>query len=361
MRVLYFGTYERHYPRNAQVVSCLRRAGVDVVEHHVALWEATRHKFRLGARQAARLALAQIRLLRAPRFDFDLLVVGYPGHFDIARARRVARGRPVVFNPLVSLADTVVDDRQLVAARSMKASALDRIDRRAFQGADLVVADTDAHASFFAGRFGLQPERLAVCFVGADDALFTPGNGTREPFGALFVGKLIPLHGLETIIAAARLVPEIPFRIVGSGQLEGALHSVPTNVRWEPWIDYERLPDAYRSAGCALGVFGTSAKAGRVIPNKAFQALATSTPLVTGDTPGARELVTDGSDALLVPVGDAAALAAAVRRLAGDRHLAGEIGARGRQTYERRASEEILGQRWRRLLEELLERVERVG
>ena len=29
MRVLYFGTYERGYPRNAQVISCLRRAGVD--------------------------------------------------------------------------------------------------------------------------------------------------------------------------------------------------------------------------------------------------------------------------------------------------------------------------------------------
>ena len=30
MRVLYFGTYEQDYPRNAQVISCLRRAGVDV-------------------------------------------------------------------------------------------------------------------------------------------------------------------------------------------------------------------------------------------------------------------------------------------------------------------------------------------
>ena len=39
MRVLYFGTYERDYPRNAQVISCLRRAGVEVSERHVAVWE----------------------------------------------------------------------------------------------------------------------------------------------------------------------------------------------------------------------------------------------------------------------------------------------------------------------------------
>ena len=32
MRALYFGTYDRGYPRNAQVISCLRGAGVDVVE-----------------------------------------------------------------------------------------------------------------------------------------------------------------------------------------------------------------------------------------------------------------------------------------------------------------------------------------
>ena len=42
MRVLYFGTYERDYPRNAQVISCLRRAWVDVRERHVPVWEGSR-------------------------------------------------------------------------------------------------------------------------------------------------------------------------------------------------------------------------------------------------------------------------------------------------------------------------------
>ena len=128
----------------------------------------------------------------------------------------------------------------------------------------------------------------------------------------------------------------------------------PTNVRWEAWVEYERLPDLYRSAGCALGVFGTSDKAARVIPNKAFQALACGAPLVTADTPAARELLTDGRDALLVPAGDADALAVAVRRLAGDRELTDEIAARGRETYVGRASEPVLGARWRALLEGLV-------
>ena len=121
-----------------------------------------------------------------------------------------------------------------------------------------------------------------------------------------------------------------------------------------PWIDYERLPRELAGAGCALGIFGTTAKAARVIPNKAFQALACGTPLITGDTPAARELLRDGESALLVPPGDPAALAGAVRRLAGDGELAERIGAGGRDAYERYASEAVLGRRWRALIEELL-------
>src|SRR5213080_2738991 len=91
MRVLYFGTYERDYPRNAQVISCLRGAGVDVVEHHVDVWDRDEHKFRAGPAAAARIALAELRLIPRPKAEFDLVIVGYPGHFDVPRARKVAR------------------------------------------------------------------------------------------------------------------------------------------------------------------------------------------------------------------------------------------------------------------------------
>ena len=93
-----------------------------------------------------------------------------------------------------------------------------------------------------------------------------------------------------------------------------------------------------------------------MIPNKAFQALACGIPLVTADTPAARELLRDEESALLVPPGDPAALAAAVRRLAGDEELSRRIGAGGLAAYGEHASEEVLGDRWRGLLEAELER-----
>jgi glycosyltransferase involved in cell wall biosynthesis len=118
-----------------------------------------------------------------------------------------------------------------------------------------------------------------------------------------------------------------------------------------PWVEYERLAAEHHAAGAALGIFGGSEKAARVIPNKAFQALACGTPLVTADTPAARELLVDGASALLVPPGDPDALATALRRLAADPELAGRLGAGGLEAYREHASEDVLGRRWRDLLE----------
>ena len=351
MRALYFGTYEREYPRNAQVISCLRGAGVEVLERHLPLWEGARHKFSPGAGAVVRAVAAEARLSFTSLPDADVVIVGYPGHLDMLAATRIGRRLPVVFNPLVSLEDTMVDDRRLVKRGSPIARAIRLVDRTAFQRADLVVADTSAHASYFGERFGLTADRLAVCFVGAEDRLFTPGDRGHAPFQALFVGKLIPLHGLDTILAAAAGCPGIEFRIVGSGQLDEVLADRSPNVRWEPWADYELLPGLYRSAGCALGIFGTSEKTSRVIPNKAYQALATATPLITADTPAARELLAHERDALLVPPGDAEALAHAIRRLAADPELAHKLSASGLAVYRERASEKALGARWRDLLE----------
>jgi glycosyltransferase involved in cell wall biosynthesis len=337
------------------VISCLRGAGVDVVERHASVWDRSRHKWSLGIGAAASLALAEARLLLGSRRSrFDALIVGYPGHFDLPVASRIARGRPVIFNPLVSLHETLVEDRERFAAGSAQARFLRRVDRIALRRADLVVADTEQNARHLAELGPLPAERLAVCFVGAEERLFRPGWQPPESFSALFVGKLIPLHGLETILAAAERAPEIPFRVVGSGQLDALLHKRPPNVEWVEWVEYERLPEEIQRAGCVLGVFGTSAKAGRVIPNKAFQALACGAPLITADTPAAHELLRDGESALLVPPGDPEALAAAVRRLAGEPGLARSIGAGGLAAYQAQASEEVLGERWRGLVERLV-------
>jgi glycosyltransferase involved in cell wall biosynthesis len=333
------------------VISCLRRAGAQVTERHASVWEGEEHKWKAGIGALARVAAAEAKLLRRVPEDFDVVLVGYPGQLDLPAARRVARGKPIVFNPLVSLWDTWVSDRGRFGPGSAAARALARIDRAAFRAADLVVADTQQSATFFAQISGLPSSRFAVCLVGAEERVFHPPWESTQDF--LFVGKLIPLHGLETILAAARLVPDLTITIAGRGQLEPVLEARPPNVDWVPWIEYERLSDAYRSARCALGIFGTSPKAGRVIPNKVFQAIACGTPVITADTPAARELLVDGESAFLVPPGDPDALADALRRAAGEPGVRARVAQGGLRAYREHASEDVLGRRWRTLLEEL--------
>src|SRR5918995_33052 len=89
---------------------------------------------------------------------------------DLGAARRA----PVVFNPLVSLADTLVEDRGRFRPGSLAERALRTIDRRALRSAEIVVADTSAHAEFLARLAGLPRDRLEVCFVGAEERLFQP-------------------------------------------------------------------------------------------------------------------------------------------------------------------------------------------
>ena len=350
MRVLVFGTYERGYPRNAVTLGALRRAGAEVVEHNADVWQGTTN-WTAGAGMLARVAAAQARLVaRRPGGRFDAVVVPYPALLDVPAARLCAPGVPLILDALVSLSDTFVADRARFRAGSPAARALQAVDRAALRGADLVVADTEAGAAFLRRLGGLPRERVAVVPVGAEEPRFAPGWTPVDP--PLFVGKLIPLHGLGTILEAARRAPDVRVRVVGSGQLEGVLAERPGNVEWLPWLPYARLPGALRRARCALGVFGTSDKAHRVIPNKAYQALACGVPLVTGDTPGARELLVDGESALLVPPGDPDALAAALRRVREDDALTERLSAGGLSVFRKHASMEVIARRWATLLEQ---------
>src|SRR5919199_126603 len=111
MRICYFGTYERDYPRNTLTIAGLREAGVTVFECHEPVWEHQRDKSqtyrgRKALAMLLRLIVAYVRL--AVRYfsvpTHDAIVVGYVGQFDMLLARILAwtHAVPLVFNPLVS-------------------------------------------------------------------------------------------------------------------------------------------------------------------------------------------------------------------------------------------------------------------
>jgi glycosyltransferase involved in cell wall biosynthesis len=107
-----------------------------------------------------------------------------------------------------------------------------------------------------------------------------------------------------------------------------------------------------READLCLGIFGETGKASRVVPNKVYEAMAAGRPVITGDSPAARELLTNGTDCLLCRRGDPEALAEAIMLLRSDEALAERLALAGRRLFQEKASPVMIG---RKLVERLEE------
>jgi len=333
-RVIAWGSYDESKPRVRLLLGELRKQGALQAEINIPVWSAIRDKAVAGQRRLLKSLIrllgsypgALAKLARQP--GGGTVILPYPAIPDIFAAWPVARlrGHRIVIDAFISLYDTMVSDRQMLRAKSIRASFVWGIEWLALRLADVVIVDTDQHGEFFAKEFAIAGERFVTVLVGAEDEFWKvrraapPAAEGHDLPTVLFYGQLIPLHGLDTILDAVRRTADEPFRwlLIGSGQEEPKLRDFldkhrSNNVTWLPWVDYEQLPAIIATAKIALGIFGTSDKAGRVIPNKVFQVLAAGTQLITRESPAVQELALRFPGAIrTVPAGNGAALAGAV-------------------------------------------------
>jgi glycosyltransferase involved in cell wall biosynthesis len=272
---------------------------------------------------------------------------------DVAAAQTWARKRcvPVVFDPLISAYDKKVFERGKFAPTSRAAHQLLQWERQLMGKSDLVVADTSCHADFFQQALQVAPDRLAVIPVSAEEEVFTPqpSRPSSEPIEVLFYGSFIGLQGPHHIAEAVRQVREVRWTFIGAGPLLESCQQILDqcdNVRFLPSVPYDSLPQRIAEADILLGIFGTSDKAARVIPNKVSQALACGRPVVTQLSDAypttLRELPTEESGISWVPPGQPQAIADTVRHLAGQRNSLGQRSRAARLTFDRHFSNEIL-------------------
>ncbi|TMA95486.1 MAG: glycosyltransferase family 4 protein, partial [Deltaproteobacteria bacterium] len=293
MTACLFGTYVRAHSANRLLREALAGAGFALVECHEPIWEEEGNKPRryfgppslafLGARYAA-AARRLARRWRALSGPPPLVVVGFGGQLDALLARRLCRPRAaLVFAPLVTLSETLVEDRQVFPAAGLRARALAALDRAALAAADLVLVDTAAHAAYLA-RLGVGPDRTAVWHLGAEPEFFQPRAATVTERRVLFYGRYLPLHGVETIVAAAaHLGSRAEFVLLGAGperrRAETLAAAARAPIAWRDPVPLPALPDELAAAAVVLGVFGASEKAAMVVPNKVYQAAAAGRPL----------------------------------------------------------------------------------
>ncbi|HET8624824.1 MAG TPA: glycosyltransferase family 4 protein, partial [Gemmatimonadales bacterium] len=166
----------------------------------------------------------------------------------------------------------------------------------------------DAHARYFDADWEIIPN-------GVDTEFFQPSpsqsNGGSPRL--LFLGRLDPRNGLETVLDAMPAVlarhPDATLTVAGDGPLrpiyERLARPVADRVRFIGRVNGNR-PDVYGAADLYLCPT-TKASFGITL----LEAMACGTPLVVSDITGFRELIDGGAEAALVPKNDPKAWAAA--------------------------------------------------
>lgn len=190
-------------------------------------------------------------------------------------------------------------------------------------------------------RFRMIPggaRMVAVPGSGADTARFVPSNMPPvSPVVFLFIGRMLRSKGLEDLRSAARRLREegCQFRL----ELLGPIDSNPDGVdeaslrRWQAndelvWHGATHDVRPYL-ANCHVLVLPSRLREG--VPRSILEAMACGRPVITTDAPGCGETVMDGEAGFVVPVGDSAALASAMRRFINDPRLALQLGANARK------------------------------
>lgn len=142
------------------------------------------------------------------------------------------------------------------------------------------------------------------------------------------VGRLVPVKNHALAIRAIASVPGTTLAILGEGPLHEQLAQQAASLEVADRVVLTGLrADARAIMGAADAVVVPSV--GEGLPLVALEALAGRTPVVATSVRGIRELLTDGRDGLLVPPGDADALAAALRRVLEDEELAARLAQAG--------------------------------
>ncbi len=368
MRACLFGTYNRGHSANRIYAAAARAAGFEVVEIHAPLWEKTRDKTAtfFSPVSLAALALGWIRAALSLTHRWwasggsPVAIVGFNGQLDVLLLRLLTLryGPRIVYAPLVSVTETLIDDRRRYRAGGLAARFFAGLDRLCCKAADVVVVDTQEHRRYFVERLGVDPSRLVVCHLGADNLVFRPlldhstsaeqGRGTE----VLYFGQYLPLHGLDVVVdAVGRLAvrEDLRFTFIGTGEersrIQRLVEATRARAEFRDWVPYDVLAARIADADIVLGVFGTSEKARMVVPNKVYEAALVGRAVVTADTAAIREVFTDDENISLCAA-TGADLAAKIAALADDPAKRKALGLRASALMQRSFSDEALGKRW---------------
>ena len=242
--------------------------------------------------------------------------------------------------------------------------SLRRIERLTWRRPDALVAVGHEQGATISRAYGIPQSRLRVLWNGVDTTPASIADEVRQAIAGddrpviASISTLIEQKGLPLLLEAAARLRAAGRRflllVIGDGYLRGPLqqqvHSLglDDSVRLLGWVT-----EASRRALPACNIFVQSSlwEAMSVV---VLEAMAAAKPMVVTRVGENAHAVQHEQTGLLVPPGDAAALADALQRLLDDRELARRIGSAARASYESQFTAAHMVQRYERLYAELV-------
>ncbi len=197
------------------------------------------------------------------------------------------------------------------------------------------------HNRLLEERFPTAGLSLPVSYVplGVDIAGFRSDAPPREG-RVLYAGRVRPEKGVVVLVEAMKMVQEVvpgaTLTVAGSGEDLDRVKELARRLNLEESVDFrgivprDELADLYSSAMVSVVPSTWEENFGMV----GLEAMAGGTPVVASDLAGIREWLTDGENGLLVPPGDAAALASALITLLSNGELRKRMSQKARERAE---------------------------
>ena len=175
----------------------------------------------------------------------DLVYVPYPGVFVLflfSLLPATLRPRVLAVDAFISLDDTIVTDRGLLMSSGLSAHILYWMERRAYSISTKVIVDTPQNARFLRHFSIWKNPKVVAVPLSTDEEHFEVNQYSAKAgiCRVLFVGTLVPLHGIQTILDAAEILTnrkDIVFKLIGDGQeaprVEQWQLTHPETLSWE--------------------------------------------------------------------------------------------------------------------------------
>jgi glycosyltransferase involved in cell wall biosynthesis len=241
------------------------------------------------------------------------------------------------------------------------------LERFLYRHADRVMVNSPGYVEHVEARGG---KRVELVPNGSDPSMFDPddkgmvfrrSHKLEDKFVALYAGAHGMSNDLGVVLEAAETLEGTDIQIVllGGGKEKANLQAQAaemglTDVTFASSVPKSEMPGALAAADACIAILKPLEEYKTTYPNKVFDYMAASRPVVLAIDGVIREVVEAAGCGIFAEPGNPSALAEAIRALAADKVKAREMGLKGRAYLEEHFSRAAIGEKLLKLLSEMV-------